>query len=132
MDEMRERGRILKVLEQEAAAISNGDFEVYRAVLEEDAVFLPPNTEIKKGADLQRWLQDFLETVSVQWLNMTHVELVVAADHACHVFTCSWRATPRAGGEARVMHFKGMHILRRSRKGAWKIAREIWNTSPPS
>ena len=124
------REQVLAVLDQEVAAIGNDDIKAYHAILADDAVFMPPNLPPKAGDELRLWLDDFLQSVTVQWLKFTHVETVVVGGCAYHVFACSWRVTPRAGGEPKVLHFKGLHILRRQLDGAWKLAREIWNTSP--
>jgi ketosteroid isomerase-like protein len=55
---------------------------------------------------------------------------VIRDDLACHVYTCSWTATPKSGGQPASMCFKGMHVLRRQPGGRWKISRSIWNTDP--
>jgi ketosteroid isomerase-like protein len=125
-----DREQVLAVLDQEVAAIGNDDIKAYHAILADDAVFMPPNLPAKEGDELRRWLDDFLRGFAIQWLKFTHVETVVVSDCAYHVFACSWRVTPKAGGEPKVLHFKGLHILRRQLDGAWKLAREIWNTSP--
>lgn len=125
-----DRNQILAVLDQEVTAIRNNDIKAYLAILADDAVFMPPNLPAKQGDELRLWLDEFLWSVTVQWLEFTRVETVVVSDLAYHVFACSWRVTPKAGGEPKVFHFKGLHILRRQLDGAWKLTREIWNTSP--
>ena len=121
---------VYATIDREAAAITAGDSHAYFAVLTDDAVFMPPNAPARTGAELRAWLGEFLRSVSVQWLSFAHDETVVAGDFACHVFTCSWRVTPKTGGDSRVLQFKGLHMLRRGADGAWKIHREIWNTHP--
>ena len=117
-------------IDRETTAIATGDSRACFAVLTDDAVFMPPNAPAKTGAELREWLGDFLRSVSVQWLSFAHDETVVAGDLACHAFSCSWRVTPKVGGDSRVLRFKGLHVLRRGADGAWKIQREIWNTEP--
>jgi ketosteroid isomerase-like protein len=126
----KERKQILAVLDQEKAAIEAGDIGRYLEVLADDAVFMPPNLPAMKGDELRQWLSDFLQRVTIRYLNYVPVETVIANGFAFHVFACSWQAVPKAGGEPKTLHFKGLHILRRQRGGSWKIAREIWNTSP--
>ncbi|HUJ43707.1 MAG TPA: DUF4440 domain-containing protein [Opitutaceae bacterium] len=115
-------------IDREIAAIAAGDSPAYFAVLTDDAVFMPPNSPPRMGAELRGWLGEFLRSVSVQWLKFAHDETVVVGDLACHAFTCRWRVTPKTGGDSRVLQFKGLHVLRRGADGAWKIHREIWNT----
>jgi ketosteroid isomerase-like protein len=125
-----ERQQIFSVIDEEAAAIEAGDIGRYLALLSDDAVFLPPSLPAKTGDDLHGWLRDFLERVAIHYLDLTHGETEIREDLAYQAFTCSWTATPKSGGQPAVMHFKGIHILRRQARGAWKIWREIWNTSP--
>jgi len=125
------RDAIIGVTDSEAAAVAGGDMEAYEEVLAEDAAFLPPNGEARSGTALRAWLQEFLEGFAVEWLRFTHVDVAADGDLAYHSFEYEWRLTPRAGGEPIVSHGKGLHVLRRDERGAWKILREIWNGSPP-
>lgn len=127
-----DRAGVLAAVNLEAQAIEAGDPRTYCSLLASDAVFLPPNTSPKIGDELRKWLADFLAGTRVEYLNNVDVETVIESSLAYHVFTCTWRVAPRAGGEPKILHFKGLHILRREAGGAWKIAREIWNTSPAS
>jgi ketosteroid isomerase-like protein len=116
--------------DREAAAIAGGDMAAYQGVLDEEAIFLPPNLALKGGAELREWLREFLERFTIQWLDFVHEEAAVSGDLAVHRFSYRWRVTPKAGGEAVVAEGKGMHVLRRRAGGPWKIWREIWNASP--
>lgn len=131
-DSESDRARVIAVLDQEKAAIGASDIHAYYAVLADDAVFLPPGLPALEGSKLRQWLDDFLKGVTVKWLEFAHVETVAVQDIAYHAFTCSWLVTAKAGGDPKTLHFKGLHILRRHLDGGWKIAREIWNTSPAS
>ena len=121
---------ILAVIKEEAAAIAAGDLTRYLPLLADDAVFMPPNSHEKKGQELRRWLGEFLREVAIEYHSFRHGETLVAGDLACHVFTCSWTATPRSAPKPSTLHFKGIHMLRRQADGSWKISREIWNLSP--
>jgi ketosteroid isomerase-like protein len=115
---------------EEAAAIEAGDFKRYFGLLAEDALFMPPNLHSKSGKELRAWLRDFLERNNVEYLKLTDDETVIESNLAYHRFTYGWKVTPKAGGETKVGHGKGMHILYRRPDGAWKIIREIWNDIP--
>jgi ketosteroid isomerase-like protein len=80
------REQVLAVLDQEVAAIGNDDIKAYHAILADDAVFMPPNLTAKEGDELRRWLADFLQGVTVRWLNLIHVDTTVMSDLAYHVF----------------------------------------------
>jgi len=117
-------------IDQEMAAVAEGNPKAYFDALTDDAVFMAPNVEAKTGPALHQFLDDFLRTVEVKWLKFEHVETVAVGDVAFHVFKSSWRTTPKAGGSPGVMHFKGLHVLNRGADGRWRIRREIWNASP--
>jgi ketosteroid isomerase-like protein len=122
--------RVRAVADEEVAAIGAGDAARFRAVLTEDAVLMPPNLMPKTGRELRDWMEEFLNQFAVEYLASAHGATEAAGDLAYHEFSCSWRVTPKAGGEAKVAHFKGLHILRRQAGGGWKVAREIWNANP--
>lgn len=109
----------------------DGGSDRLAALLSEDAVLLAPNVLPKAGAELRRWLGDFLRRFQVQWLSFVHEETAVSGDLGYHVYSYTWRVTPRGAGEPTVTSGKGLHILRRSADGTWRIAREIWNANPP-
>jgi ketosteroid isomerase-like protein len=121
---------VLTPVEQEKTAVATGDAGRYFAALTDDAVFLPPNTTAKTGAELRSWLGAFVNDFRVDWLSFVSSEVEVFGDAAYHAYSYRWRVTPITGGEATVSSGKGVHILRRQADGSWKIAREIWNSSP--
>ncbi len=129
-DQQADIPAIHAAIDQEMAAVSAGDAAAYFATLTEDAVFMAPNVEAKTGPALHQFLDDFLRSVTVKWLSFDHLETVAVGDLAFHVFKCSWRTTPQAGGPSAVVHFKGLHVLCRGADGRWRIRREIWNASP--
>ena len=122
--------KVKQAADEEAAAIATADPDRYFAVLAEDAVFLAPNLMPLEGDELRDWLRDFLNTVHVEYIESAHGETAVAGDLAYHEYTCSWRVTPKPEGEAKVAHFKGLHIARRMPDGAWKLTRNMWNQNP--
>ncbi len=126
----KEREGVLSTLDREVQAIERADSLTYFSILADDAVFLPPNTKPKSGDELRSWLHEFLASTRVEYLKNARVETTIEGSFAYSLFACSWRATRRSGGDPRVMHFQGLHILRREGGGSWKIAREIWNTCP--
>ncbi len=128
----RDRQQVNALTEAEATAIESGDADSYFSLLSDDAQFMPPNIASKTGDDLRRWLSDFLQQVTIKYIEYAHRETVIREDLACHSYACRWTATPKSGGPPTSMAFKGMHVLRRQPGGSWKIARSIWNTDPLS
>jgi ketosteroid isomerase-like protein len=127
-----ERSAILDTIDREVAAMAQGDMNAFGGVLAADAVFLPPNTEAKAGADLRTWLGTFLRDFAVEWLRFEHGDVAADGILGFHTYEYEWRVTPRGGGASTIGHGKGLHVLRRQADGAWKILREVWNASPAS
>jgi ketosteroid isomerase-like protein len=125
-----DRRQVMAASDEEANAIVAGDAERLFKILADDAVMFPPNLPAKTGDDLRQWLREFLARVTIETLESAHGETVVAGDIAYHEYTCTWRVTPKAGGQPTVAHFKGLHIARRLPDGSWKLAKNIWNSSP--
>jgi uncharacterized protein (TIGR02246 family) len=121
---------IFALVDAEAAAIAAGDISRYLSLLTEDSVFMPPNSPERTGRDLHEWLGEFLRNVAIEYRSLQHGETLVAGDLACHIFACSWTASPKSDPKPTLMRFKGLHLLRRQPDGSWRIAREIWNLSP--
>jgi ketosteroid isomerase-like protein len=121
---------VLAVVRREAAAMRDGSIDDFMALLTADAVLLPPDLLPKTGAELRGWLGAFLDRFGIEWLSLVDDETVVDGTLAYHVYSYTWRATPRDGGAPREASGKGLHILRRGEDGRWRIAREIWNPNP--
>jgi diadenosine tetraphosphate (Ap4A) HIT family hydrolase len=98
-DESADHRAVTRAADREAAAMRDGDSEAFATILTDDAVMLPPNVLPKTGAELRRWLGEFLEGFRVEWLSLTHDETVVSGDLAYHVYTYAWRVTPKKGGD---------------------------------
>ena len=133
--------KIIALVEQEVGALSGRiGVERFFDILTDDAVLMPPGITPKKGTELRGWLRDFVEHFSVEWMKWVSLEVVVAGDMAFHSYAYSWRVTRKAGkppasahsGAPTIAHGKGLHIFRREPGGPWKLAREMWNSSPSS
>jgi ketosteroid isomerase-like protein len=129
-DKSARQDQILAPIVAERLGIAEGDAGRYFAALADDALFLPPNTTAKTGAELRNWLGEFMKGFRIEWLSFVSSEVQVFGEVAYHIFSYTWRVTPVAGGEGKVTSGKGLHILRRQSDGEWKISREIWNSTP--
>jgi len=129
-EEQQERQRIESVIDAELEATADGEIDRLLALLAEDALFLPPDLPSIGGEELHAWLREFLEQWRIEWLGYRHDESEICGDLAFHRFSYSWRLEPKRGGQLQVSHGKGLHVLRRSTDGDWKIARETWNARP--
>ena len=127
-----EEEAVLEVVNEEVKAVSSGDADAYLHLLDDQATFLPPNQLPKTGADLRRWLTDFVEQFEVSWQYFEHGDIHFSGNLAYHVYKFAWSVRPRAGGNTASSDGKGLHVLRRSTGGEWKIFLEIWNSNPQS
>lgn len=125
-----ERDQILRLAESEISAIEAGDADSYLKLLSRNAIFMPQNDTMRTGDELRQWLRDFLDSVVVHYTRFAHGKTIVRDDLAIHTYTCGWMAIPKGVGEARLLSFKGLHVLHREEDGEWKIAVSIWNTDP--
>jgi ketosteroid isomerase-like protein len=121
--------QVVALSQREVDACAAGDIDLYRAILADDAIYMPPNTPPKAGAELRRWLGDFVENFTIEWLDFVHGETVVAEDLAFHDYAYRWKVTPKAGGQPVLGQGKGIHIARRQPGGSWKLVRNIWNAA---
>ena len=116
--------------DMEVEAMARGDVDAYLALLDEEAVFLPPGLLPKEGAELHNWMRQFLTGFTIEWIQFTHDEAYVCNDYGYHRYTYKWRFYPKSGGEEIMAQGKGLHIMRRRAGGSWKLYREIWNANP--
>jgi len=121
---------VAALIDREIKAMETGDPGAALALLHDEAVFLPPNQAPKDGEALRQWLGKFIQRFDVQWLNFEHRETVVTGEFAFHRYDYTWKVTPKDGGESSFSHGKGIHVLKRTAEGDWKIYYEIWNSSP--
>jgi ketosteroid isomerase-like protein len=84
----RDQQQVYALTEAEATAIESGDADRYFLLLSDDAQFMPPNIASKTGDDLRQWLRDFLQQVTIKYIEFAHGETVIRDDLACHSYTC--------------------------------------------
>jgi ketosteroid isomerase-like protein len=130
VEDQQERKLIESVIDAECESMTDDEIDRLLTLLAEDALFLPPDLPSIGGEELYAWLREFLEQWRIEWLGYRHNETEIRGDLAFHRFSYSWRLEPKSGGQLQVSHGKGLHILRRSGDGDWKIARKTWNARP--
>lgn len=120
----------LNAARRETDAAARGDIEAYLELLADDAVFLPPNTLPKTSSELRGWLREFLETSTVEWIELIHGHTAISGDLAVHDYSYVWRVTPKSGAQPVVGRGKGLQVFSRVPDGPWKLYRNVWNANP--
>lgn len=125
---------VIVVADQEFRRMEAGELEPLLELLADDVLFLPPNDAPKSGEAVAPWLGEFLRGFRVRFLDQRHDEILAHGDWAVLRTSFRWRVAPRAGGDALARCGTTVRTFRREADGAWRLAREIWNTydSPPT
>ena len=122
---------ISAVLEQEVVALTGGgDF----SYLTDDAIFLPPNEPAVAGIEaIEAWAGELANQLTVNVLDYTDKDIVIAGDWAIERYAVSFTFTPAGSEESISQTLKGIHIYQRQADGSWKMAQDVWNNdeAPP-
>jgi len=116
---------VTAVADQEFGFMERGELASLLGLLASDAVFFPPNDSPKTGNAVGPWLQDFMNRAIVHF---RHDEVVTHGEWAVLRTSFQWRVVPRSGEEATARRGTTLRMFRRDAAGAWRLAREIWNT----
>lgn len=112
-------------------AINANDADAVMAMLTHDAVFMAPNQPRLVGADdIRPWVEGYVDTYKTHWVKTT-LELVELDGWAFEQYAYQSTDTPRAGGRAVRDTGKGIIVYRRDADGAWRVARDAWNSDLP-
>lgn len=110
------------------AAINSNDLETFLAMLTDDVVFMAPNAPRLVGKDAVReWAAPYLEAYQIHW-EKTTLEFIVLGDWAIEQYAYEEHDTPRGAWPVLRDTGKGINIYRRGADGAWRVARDAWNS----
>jgi uncharacterized protein (TIGR02246 family) len=119
------------VREAHVASLNAGDADTWVSLFSDDGVQMPPNAPANVGRDLiGPWSRAFLGVFRSAFA-LSVEEVRMAGDWAFERGTYRITLTPKAGGEAIQDRGKYITIYQRQPGGAWRIARDIWNTDNP-
>jgi ketosteroid isomerase-like protein len=120
---------VLAVRAAEVASITTGDTVI--AHVANDIVLMPPNAPAVSGkAAARAWSQELSQQMTIQAIDYTSADVVIAGDWAIERYAGSLTMTP-LGGETMSETLKGIHIYRRQADGSWKLAQDVWNSDQP-
>ncbi len=103
--------------------------ESYLDLLSEDAKFLPQGAPILEGKEaIGAWIAEhFLDGT----MTVSSEEREVMGAFAYDLGTFGLSPIPQEGEQPRTIYGKYVLIMRRQADGSWKLARYIWNFTPP-
>ncbi|MDX1387933.1 MAG: SgcJ/EcaC family oxidoreductase [Acidobacteriota bacterium] len=119
---------VLEADERWIEAFNRGDVDTIASLYTEDVVVMPPGAPGFEGRDrVREWMAELFERHVVHQ-RLLNDEVVVTGDWAWMRGHFTTEITPRAGGATVTEQGKHLVIWRREPDGAWRAARDIWNT----
>jgi uncharacterized protein (TIGR02246 family) len=120
-----------RVRETHVAAVNAGDAEAWVAQFTDDAVQMPPNAPANVGRTMiGSWSRAFLDQFRLQF-SLAVDEVRVLGEWAFERGDYTISLNPKAGGPTMQDIGKYITIYQRKPGGAWRMARDIWNSSHP-
>ena len=123
---------IKAVNEKFLAAWNADDLDILVALLDDEAVIMPPGEPAVIGKQAcEAWIASSKEAFSSEHI-WSSDEIVVSADWAFSRGTSAGTNTPKAGGDPIQIDGKYIWLMKRQSDGSWKYARCIfnWNNAP--
>lgn len=116
---------ISSVNSQWSETLNNGDTADLAKLYADNAVVLPPSSEILSDKTAIKNYWDGLRKVGVNKYAIQTINLEIKGDKAYQ--TALWEATRNADGN--VIQFEGniSNVLERQKDGSWKITLQSWN-----
>lgn len=113
------------------AALNDGDVDAWVTAFTDDGVQMPPNAPPNLGREcIRTWCQAFLAPFRVEFALLVD-EVQVAGAWAFERGRYTITLTPKAGGEPMQDMGKYITIYEQQPSGAWRMARDIWNSDNP-
>jgi uncharacterized protein (TIGR02246 family) len=107
-------------------AVNKGDTTQLASLYADDAVMMPPSSEILSDRSAIKNYWDILREVGIDAYAIQTINLRIEGDQAYQ--TVLWEAT-RNAADGNVFEFKGnmSNVLERQKDGTWKIKLQSWN-----
>ena len=122
---------IKSLIEECSRAWNEGDYEGFMALIDEEAMFLPPNAPSFGGMETIRSGYKTLFDSSDLKVTITTEEIHVFGDLAISLDNWKGSINPKDGSEPIVFDNKNLVIYRRQVDGSWKTWRGMYNSNTP-
>jgi uncharacterized protein (TIGR02246 family) len=121
-----------RVRDAHVAALNAGDAQAWVAQFTDDGVQMPPNAPANVGRTMiGSWSQAFLDQFRLQFA-LAVEEVRVLGEWAFERGGYTINLHPKAGGPSMQDSGKYITVYQRKAGDAWRMARDIWNSSTPS
>ena len=112
-------------------AFSSGDIAALAAFYTEDAVVLPPNSQMIRG---RKAIEEFWKGavgMGVRSIQLNTIDVQSSGDLAYEIGNATMQIQPQGGSASRET-VKYVVVWKRQPDNSWKLAADIWNSSSAS
>ena len=112
-------------------AFSSGDISALAAFYTEDAVVLPPNSQMIRG---RKAIEEFWKGavgMGVRSIQLNTIDVQSSGDLAYEIGNATMQIQPQGGSASRET-VKYVVVWKRQPDNSWKLAVDIWNSSSAS
>ncbi len=114
-------------------AMKANDAQALGRLVTEDAVLMPPNQPVVVGrAAVVDWFAGVVRQARTTGVGVPQREVIVAGDWAIERGSFTWKVAPTAGGAPIEDRGNFLAIYQRQTDGAWRVTRNIWNSTLPA
>ena len=131
VDIQEEVEAIGKLIKEASRTWNEGDFEGYMALIDDDAMFLPPNAPTFGGLETIRSKYSASFEQLTFDVTISTEEIHVCGDLAFSRTTWVGSMNPKDGGEPIVFNNKAISIYKRQSDGSWKYWRIMYSSNAP-
>lgn len=129
------RKAIERLHRRDMKASASGDFHALRALVDDDAVMLPPGSAPRRGAKdfdaMYERMNASPRTHQVVDYRLDFEEVMVFGRYAVEWGAIRGATREISTGRVIQSEYHVMRVLRRQRNGSWKVWRSVWTPSGP-
>jgi ketosteroid isomerase-like protein len=121
--------KIEELRQRDMQAVKEGDFTTLRSLLTEDAVMMPPDQPVIRGAEAlennYRKMEEAYKEIEILEYRMEFEDVKIVGNYAYEWGFIHGKSRTR-DGKIEESSFKVMRILKKTESGEWKVHRAIW------
>lgn len=124
-------GVVRSMCDAYAAAVNAGDSTAYRKLFTDDAIRIPPGSELEHGPDEIQKGEQASYDAGVLKIVSTPVDVAALGDNWIYALAdVDGEFVSHEGGERSTFRATKSWLLRREPSGEWLLARHMWNMRP--